>query len=398
MLEYVRRFVFSFLFFFIDYVVRSKRDNVLISVQYSILDADIKPLVDRIPETIDGQVYLCISDCDSYTTSEEDLHERVSIIEPDNPKFLLQLASCQLVLLQGPHHLHGYRLVWRNHLRTSVLFYHGIITKSYQRYTENSPSQKFTLSSLKYSLRRFYLYTGIDAQSVASDVERFFRSSAEGRHPSHFECIGYPRYDRVTDLVNGGSSSKIVDLDPFETDQSVILYAPTHKDGAYESTPFPFEDFSLKQLRSFLKEHDTRLCLRMHPSEENSGIYDRFVDNKTIFYAGQKKSASSIELLPHVDVLITDYSSIYMDFLPFDRPIVFVKDQHNQFKSQRGLAFDYDRYFPGKTVESTNEFLEHIETCLAGEETYENERAFVRKVLLPHWNESTVNKLVEYAK
>jgi CDP-glycerol glycerophosphotransferase (TagB/SpsB family) len=135
----------------------------------------------------------------------------------------------------------------------------------------------------------------------------------------------------------------------------------------------------------------------MHPNEEDSGIYEKFVDDKTIFYAGQDRSNSSLELLAHVDVLVTDYSSIYMDFLPFDRPIVFVKDRHDRFEDQRGLAFNYDRYFPGKTVDSTDEFLEHLDTCLSGNEGYDDERAFVRKVLLPRWDGSTVDKLLQYA-
>ena len=129
MLAYIRRLIFSLMFAVVDRIVRSKRNSVMISVQYSVLDADIKPLLHRLPETIDGEVYVCIRNQDTSTTIEENLHERISVVEPDNLRFLLQLATCRLVALQGPHHLHGYRFFWREHRRTSVLFYHGLITK-----------------------------------------------------------------------------------------------------------------------------------------------------------------------------------------------------------------------------------------------------------------------------
>ncbi|ARS90816.1 CDP-glycerol glycerophosphotransferase family protein [Natrarchaeobaculum aegyptiacum] len=401
MVEYLRRISLSIIFGVIDLFVRQKRSDVMICTQYAILDADVKPLLDRLSEVSAGQIYVCVQE-DQLDTSTNDLespyNDQVTIVESDTFSFLFKLATCRLVVLEGPHHLHGYRLFWQNYRRTCVLFYHGVITKAYRRHANDNSSPSL-FGRVKNTVLDWYLYTGIDAQSVASDVERFFRSSAEGRHPAHFETLGYPRYDRIAELLSDDPSPppEEIDVEELKTDHDTILYAPTHKDGAYRSTPFPFENFELEELRTFLREQDARLFLRMHPNEEDSGIYEKFVDGETIFYAGQDRSPSSLELLAHVDVLVTDYSSIYMDFLPFDRPVIFVTDRHEQFVDQRGIAFDYDRYFPGKTIDSAEEFLEHLETCLAGDETFSEDRSFVRRVLLPNWKESTVEKVLAFS-
>ena len=45
--------------------------------------------------------------------------------------------------------------------------------------------------------------------------------------------------------------------------------------------------------------------------------------------------------LPFVDVLITDYSALYHDFLLLDRPILFVPYDYEEFEQQNGFLYDY---------------------------------------------------------
>lgn len=399
MLSHVKRLLYAAVFWLYDLLSRRERRAVMVRIQYSVFDADVAPLLDSLQASIDDPLYICAEDVSDEAVEyiDEQYGDQVRLVTPDSVTFLRALAACRLVVLQGPHHLHGYRLFWRQGQRSCVLLYHGLITKAYRRHSEQAPPS--ASERLKSSLLDWYLYTGIDAQSVASEVEAFFRSSAERRHPAQFRQFGYPRYDRVTRL-RGASPSSVpdhVDVDDLTADHTNVLYAPTHKDGEYRSTPLPFEDFDRAELTDALEQHDVRLFLRLHPSEEGSGIYEEYVDDETIFYAGSDRSFSSVELLPYVDVLVTDYSSIYMDFLPFDRPIVFVTDRHEEFLDVRGIAFDTERYFPGETVESMAEFLDHVEQCASEGDGHAAERAFVRRVLLPNWEESTAEKLLAFA-
>ena len=110
-----------------------------------------------------------------------------------------------------------------------------------------------------------------------------------------------------------------------------------------------------------------------------------FVDGETVFFAGQAFSNSATEMMPFFDGLITDYSSIYVEFLPFDRPIVFVKDDHERFREIRGFGFDYETYFPGPKVDGFGAFLDRLETIAeSGTDGFGAEREFVRRSLVPH--------------
>ena len=263
--------------------------------------------------------------------------------------------------------------------RTWIRLYHGPITKSYGRTrTGSRPRWIDSVTS--------FFEDGISHRSVNSDAEKYFRSSAEGRHPGRFPTWGYPRFDRIRRFVDGESEPVL----PTETEVVVgepetanVLYAPTHKDGAYETTFFPFPDFDPGRLRAFCEENDVRIFVRPHPGNEDE--YTHLTDGEHVVFAGQQFANSATELMPYMDGLITDYSSIYMEFLPFDRPIVFVKDNHERFLQIRGLAFDYDRYFPGPKTETFEAFLETLKRVVDGatDPEYAEQRAFVRETFAP---------------
>ncbi|MBD5097496.1 MAG: hypothetical protein HDT40_11025 [Lachnospiraceae bacterium] len=62
---------------------------------------------------------------------------------------------------------------------------------------------------------------------------------------------------------------------------------------------------------------------------------------------------SSSELLVCADVLITDYSSIFFEYLLLDRPIVFFAPDYEVYARDRGFYLDYDS-LPGHIVKNNN--------------------------------------------
>ncbi len=55
--------------------------------------------------------------------------------------------------------------------------------------------------------------------------------------------------------------------------------------------------------------------------------------------------------MPNSDLLITDYSSIYFDYLLLDKEIVFYPfDYEKYINTDREFYFDYDALTPGETV------------------------------------------------
>lgn len=79
------------------------------------------------------------------------------------------------------------------------------------------------------------------------------------------------------------------------------------------------------------------------------------------------------------DVLITDYSSVYFDFLLKDKPIIFFPyDLEIYMSESRELYYEYDSITPGPRAENMEDLIKHLEESISGKDNYEIER---RRVL-----------------
>ncbi|MDO5134599.1 MAG: CDP-glycerol glycerophosphotransferase family protein [Eubacteriales bacterium] len=185
---------------------------------------------------------------------------------------------------------------------------------------------------------------------------------------------GQPRNDRYfhadrrkvfEDLAACG-----VQADP---DKKLILYAPTWKGSRY-SSPDTSLDTYYQVIRQIEKRVDTRkyqILVKPHQIvyyhiKKNLGMTDRFIP----------ATVDTNELLSAVDVLISDYSSIYFDFLVSGRPILFFIPDLDEYLDYRGLYFGIDK-LPGPIATSCQELGRMVENLDAAmepcREKYERE-------------------------
>ena len=80
-------------------------------------------------------------------------------------------------------------------------------------------------------------------------------------------------------------------------------------------------------------------------------------------------------LLKYTDILITDYSSIYFDFLLLNRPILFFDYDYDEYSSNmNGFVYDYQETAPGPKVTSQQALVEELTIQITDQGTYENDR------------------------
>lgn len=70
---------------------------------------------------------------------------------------------------------------------------------------------------------------------------------------------------------------------------------------------------------------------------------------------------SAEELLPMIDYLVTDYSSIIFDYLLFERPFAFYVPDLEEYTSKRGLYISLDE-LPGEKVRTAEELYQAVIT------------------------------------
>ena len=152
-----------------------------------------------------------------------------------------------------------------------------------------------------------------------------------------------------------------------------VLYAPTFRDYGQVQL-FPFKDFDQKQLEAFLDEKNMLLFIRTHVAEQGSAAPYL---GKRIRFLGNEQAEDVTGILKIFDCLITDYSSIYIDYLLTDKPMIFLPYDRQQYLDGRGMNFDYDDVTPGPKPETFNDFLDALSPK---EDFWKSERTRVNRL------------------
>lgn len=152
-----------------------------------------------------------------------------------------------------------------------------------------------------------------------------------------------------------------------------VLYAPTFRDYGQVQL-FPFKDFDQKQLEAFLNEKNMLLFIRTHVAEQGSAAPYL---GKRIRFLGNEQAEDVTGILNIFDCLITDYSSIYIDYLLTDKPMIFLPYDRQQYLDGRGMNFDYDDVTPGPKPETFNDFLDALSPK---EDFWKSERTRVNRL------------------
>lgn len=152
-----------------------------------------------------------------------------------------------------------------------------------------------------------------------------------------------------------------------------VLYAPTFRDYGQVQL-FPFKDFDQKQLEAFLEEKNMLLFIRTHVAEQGSAAPYL---GKRIRFLGNEQAEDVTGILNIFDCLITDYSSIYIDYLLTDKPMIFLPYDRQQYLDGRGMNFDYNDVTPGPKPETFNDFLDALSPK---EDFWKSERTRVNRL------------------
>ena len=160
----------------------------------------------------------------------------------------------------------------------------------------------------------------------------------------------YPRYDP---LFNG-EYEKI----NFNNDAKKVLYAPTWRH--YASIKFfPFSDFNIEKLQTFLINNNIIIYIRVHPRFEEQINIDFSKYSNIQLFSG-KEYPDINEYMANFDALITDYSSIFYDFMILDRPIFYFAYDLAEYEKNVGFAVEYAKYAIGYHPKSFNDFCEDL--------------------------------------
>lgn len=193
----------------------------------------------------------------------------------------------------------------------------------------------------------------VTGTNVPFDVMVFSsKAHMEGRkHAFQFKDYfinGQPRNDVVFGAFEGNALAELGTDQPAldrikaarAEGKKVILYTPTWRK---KSADQPESFFDWGALEEFAKAQNAIVIVKPHPKDKDyaqpSDVIVPYTAAKDVYHA-----------FPYVDVMISDFSSIFMDFLLTDKPLVFFQPDRDAFTSDRGFQFDIDEILPGPIV------------------------------------------------
>ena len=121
---------------------------------------------------------------------------------------------------------------------------------------------------------------------------------------------------------------------------------------------------NLDILNKTLETNSDLLLVKLHPMDILNNQKFKKYSNIIILKSDDLNDldVQLYSLLGNCDVLITDYSSVYIDYEVLNKPIIFAMDDFESYKNSRGFVFEdnLENYMPGTVVQTEGEFLELI--------------------------------------
>lgn len=176
---------------------------------------------------------------------------------------------------------------------------------------------------------------------------------------------GTPRIDRqVTDRAAkesliGELRNRGMSVTP---GNDIVIYAPTWKGTSVYSPVNNVDKLKnvVDKLREQIGRDDIDILIKAHQL-----VYRQGQDDPDLAPILIPNDIETNQVLGIGDLLITDYSSIFFDYLATDRPIVFFVPDADGYEKARGLYFDLDS-LPGPLARNQRELGTAVAEGLAG--------------------------------
>jgi CDP-glycerol glycerophosphotransferase (TagB/SpsB family) len=273
----------------------------------------------------------------------------------------------------------GFNVVKTNSLKSLIILSrarYGFYTNSLLDFTVNPffMPMGIKLMNLKHgkSVKRVRFYRKKEKLSFFEFCYRTFENIYMKKVISTSELISeFQQKDFKIDIsrnvITGYPRNDLLFAQPKKkSDKNIILYAPTWRHGKDKTIFFPFKDFSFKKLEEILKKTNFELWLRPHHNEtltigdDKSDIETKIKNSNFIKIKNSNDFLDTNRLLSSVDVLISDYSSIYHDFLLLDRPVFLIPYDYDFFEKNFGFHYDYFKNAPGPIIETLKDFEKNL--------------------------------------
>jgi len=233
----------------------------------------------------------------------------------------------------------------------------------------------------------------------ASDVDRLAMTAAYA--PKNYDDIwltGLPRHDFITkpeqelpDILH----SQLSDIRNIVGDRKMVLFCPTFRNDQKNG----YFDFSLSQvarLAKWLNKNNLIMGIREHPADKARQYSSQLTGDSFVRVPAGR--FPDIEVLyREAIILVTDYSSCFIDYMLTGRPMVsFAYDFESYKERERGLFYELENVFPGPIALSFDDLIQGLDLSFEQMEVAANEQYLQkRKFFLKYTDSKNAKRVVQ---
>lgn len=185
---------------------------------------------------------------------------------------------------------------------------------------------------------------------------------------------GHAKNDLIFSNENNQKIEQWLNLTKYK---KVVFYLPTYKSKTGERNKqinkefnniFYMDDYNEQEFFDYLERENILFILKPHPMEED--IYKKKIkefpdsDNFKVIYNNDlyEQSINLYELFKYTDLMISDFSSVTIDYLILNRPVIYLNNFDEEYKNGRGVVLEdnYSILMPGLKVKDFSKLLTAI--------------------------------------
>ncbi len=154
----------------------------------------------------------------------------------------------------------------------------------------------------------------------------------------------------------------------------------------------------VKELNSLLAELDIFLVIKLHPIQESSAISRLDFSNiKVMSHIEIYQTGFQINsLLALSDALISDFSSVAVDYVLRDKPLAFVLEDEEQYKESRGFVFEpLQDYLPGREIYTFDDMKSFFSEIANGIDSSKEKRHKLLPLMHTHQDGNSCKRILE---
>lgn len=221
--------------------------------------------------------------------------------------------------------------------------------------------------------RNYIAPPGIDFVTGISEIANEITAKELKMPVDKFIVTGFPRNDTLftpdTEIIRqslfANKYKKIIVWYPTFRQHNLHTVASASKN----SLPIIHDNYNAELINKVASELGVLIILKPHFSQDTSFISDNGLSNIKIINDSYFKdnNITSYEFVAACDAMITDYSSIYFDYLLCNKPVAVIWEDIEQYKKNRGFALDVDEFLKGAfKIYNADQFISFLKQVSSG--------------------------------